>query len=83
MEKLKSALDPLDEDFTPIQRERIRALIKAEVISTAYDSLSLNPLHVEPTKRRPGRLAYADGTDWDPGSGEGLYIYTSAGWSLL
>lgn len=29
--------------------------------------------HVEPPKPRPGDIRYADGTDWDPGSGEGVY----------
>jgi hypothetical protein len=32
----------------------------------------------------PGKLAWADGTKWNPGSGEGLYVYTSAGvWEKL
>lgn len=30
-----------------------------------------------------GMTAYADGVTWDPGSGEGLYIYKSSGWKLL
>lgn len=40
-------------------------------------------LHVEPARPRVGMVAYADGTDWDPGSGEGLYVYKSGGWTLL
>ena len=40
-------------------------------------------LHVEPSKPRQGLLVFADGTDWDPGSGEGLYEYLSTGWSKL
>lgn len=38
----------------------------------------------EPTKKRPGQLAYADGTKWNPGDGQGLYVYTIAGvWRRL
>lgn len=39
----------------------------------------LQPLAVEPAKPRAGLLAYADGTNWNPGSGEGLYRYSVAG----
>ena len=41
--------------------------------------LRLNVTYVAPVKPRAGMLAYADGTQWDPGSGEGLYRYTLAG----
>ena len=40
-------------------------------------------LHVAPPKVKVGMIRYADGTDWNPGSGEGAYVYTSAGWSKL
>jgi hypothetical protein len=43
----------------------------------------LDVLHAAPTKVRIGRMVYADGTDWNPGSGEGVYVYTSGGWSKL
>lgn len=36
-----------------------------------------------PDKPRQGRCYYADGTNWNPGSGEGLYLYTSGGYSKL
>lgn len=32
-----------------------------------------------PTRPRTGHLYYADGTNWNPGSGEGLYEYRSNG----
>ena len=35
-------------------------------------------------KPRAGDVRYADGTNWNPGTGEGLYIYLSTGaWSKL
>ena len=40
-------------------------------------------LSVSPKKPREGMLAVADGTNWDPGSGKGLYEYKSGGWVKL
>jgi microcystin-dependent protein len=40
-------------------------------------------LHQEPAKPRVGQTVYADGTDWNPGSGAGLYEYTGAAWRRL
>lgn len=33
-----------------------------------------------PKKYRRGTLAYADGSTWNPGSGEGLYQYDGSKW---
>jgi len=33
--------------------------------------------HTEPPDLRTGQVYYADGIDWDPGTGEGLYQRTS------
>jgi len=40
-------------------------------------------VHQEPVKPRIGMVRYADGTDWNPGNGEGLYAFSSIGWILL
>lgn len=41
-------------------------------------------MYAAPSKPRTGWLVYADGTSWNPGSGEGVYVYTSGGaWSKL
>jgi len=37
------------------------------------DRLNLIPQRAEPGKPRDGNIVYADGTNWDPGSGAGLY----------
>lgn len=39
-----------------------------------------NVLHVPPTKPRPGMTVYADGTNWNPGDGEGLYTFVDDAW---
>ena len=40
-------------------------------------------LHVEPERPRQGMVVFADGTNWDPSDGEGLYVYKSGGWTFI
>lgn len=40
-------------------------------------------LTAAPAKPREGRLAIADGTSWNPGSGKGLYEYRASAWVKL
>jgi hypothetical protein len=47
------------------------------------DSVELVKLHVEPSKPRVGLLVYADGSDWNPGSGVGFYGYSGSAWVKL
>lgn len=37
----------------------------------------------EPDRPRDGDVRYADGTSWDPGSGEGAYIYYNSTWNKM
>lgn len=39
--------------------------------------------HVVPAKPREGMLRWADGTDWNPGAGAGLYHYLGGVWNKL
>jgi hypothetical protein len=52
-------------------------------ISGAIEQLSLGYLdvtNVAPTRPRQGMIRYADGSNWNPGSGgEGIYFYNSSG----
>lgn len=43
----------------------------------------LNVLNSAPFRTRIGMIAYADGTHWNPGSGEGLYVFKSSGWKFI
>jgi hypothetical protein len=52
-------------------REEFARLEKS--LNEAQPSLELVILHAEPERIRPGMVVNADGTDWDPGSGEGTY----------
>lgn len=40
-------------------------------------------LHTEPVRPRECAVAFADGTDWDPGAGMGLYQYQGGAWVKL
>lgn len=46
-------------------------------------AVQLAELHVVPAKPRDGLVVFADGTDWDPGSGRGVYVYSSSAWVKL
>lgn len=39
--------------------------------------------HVAPDRPREGDIRYADGTNWNPGSGKGLYLYNGTAWGQL
>ena len=54
-------------------------------LATALNGpIQLTVLYAAPVKPRTGWMVYADGTTWNPGSGEGVYVYTSgAVWSKL
>ena len=41
----------------------------------------LERIHEEPQRPRVGDIRYADGTDWNPGSGEGVYLYNGTSWT--
>lgn len=45
--------------------------------------VQLVELHVEPVRPRAGMVVFADGTDWNPGSGTGIYAYHSSAWNKL
>ena len=55
------------------------------VLVSALSELSdmQRTLNVEPPKPREGAIRYADGTNWNPGSGAGLYRFTSGSWVLV
>lgn len=40
-------------------------------------------LHVAPERPQEGMVATADGTDWNPGAGAGIYQYRAGAWNRL
>lgn len=56
----------------------------AQVASSLQDIMQLQVSFVAPTKPRTGMVVYADGTHWNPGSGEGVYTFGSdSAWHYL
>ncbi len=55
----------------------------AQAIDTPDQFLTLEKLYAAPTKYRDGTIIYADGTTFNPGSGEGLYVRYAAAWHFL
>lgn len=46
-------------------------------------TVELSMLYVAPVKPRDGLTVLADGTDWNPGAGIGVYTYYAAAWHKL
>lgn len=52
-------------------------------VFTLQDFVRLEELHAVPSKLFTGLTVLADGTDWNPGSGQGVYTYYNGGWNKL
>lgn len=68
-------------DDLPIYIEQELRNISA-VFSAAL-ARNLETLYVEPPKPREGMVCVADGTEWNPGAGAGVYAYYSGSWNKL
>lgn len=80
-------MEDLPEELRPWANELARYLIE-ELRRVGFHldllkQLNLPQNNVEPSKPRDGDVRYADGTNWDPGSGEGVYAYYNATWNKL
>ena len=47
------------------------------------DVMRLEQTNVAPDKPRDGDIRYADGANWNPGSGVGIYAYIGSTWTKL
>lgn len=54
-----------------------------EYLNTPVDFVVFKMTNVAPTRPVEGMIAYADGTNWNPGGGKGLYKYQADAWSLV
>ena len=55
----------------------------SEATYGAAPELQLIPKAVAPVKPRTGMVVFANGVDWNPGSGAGVYVWTGSAWSKL
>lgn len=59
--------------------QKIRNFI--ETMEVDYITLTVH--NVAPSKPKVGVLYYADGTNWNPGSGKGVYQYDGSAYNKL
>lgn len=55
----------------------------ADHLTQGREQLELVPQSAEPEKLYNGLLVYADGSNWNPGGGEGIYAYYAGQWNRL
>lgn len=74
----------------PISLGRLVTWIRDQLVQIGGELADLRPtfltleqLHAEPSRLYDGLTVYADGTDWNPGSGEGVYTYYNSAWNKL
>lgn len=58
-------------------------LTRIQLVISALADGQLDTTTVAPSKPRDGMLRLADGTNWNPGSGAGVYAYYGAAWHFL
>lgn len=69
--------------YDPVWLQEELQQIAGFLLYMELDRVNLVPLAVEPLRKREGDVANADGTNWNPGSGAGLYQYLSGSWVKL
>lgn len=52
-------------------------------LTSSAPFVQLEPQYVAPSKPRSGLVVMADGTTWNPGGGEGVYVYRGGAWHFL
>lgn len=72
----------------PLTQDELPRFLKDELdsISRSIGLLAsghFDTTNVAPTRPREGDIRLADGTNWNPGNGAGLYLYTSSAWTVL
>ena len=70
------AFPPGSRAWLALQLRRIADVLSAPVVL----SVRFVETHVEPARYENGDMYLADGTDWNPGSGAGLYIRLAGAW---
>jgi len=74
---------PLPENVEDLGGYVVSELKRLGDIILNQSLMKIDRIHIEPTKPRTGDVRYADGTDWNPGSGEGIYFYNGTSWVNL
>ena len=74
-----------DTDPSKLQHYVLDELRRLSEVLEGVENVQLVKQHVEPTKRVDGLLLRADGTNWNPGSGAGVYYWDgdASAWVFL
>lgn len=73
----------------PQEPEKIATMVELElrkiqqVLDWVIQSLPFDERNAAPEKVYDGMVVRADGTNWNPGSGQGAYIYYNSAWNYL
>jgi hypothetical protein len=73
---------PFTDDLPYIREFLGREFSRILAAFEGVTEIELEALALEPVARE-GMIKYADGTNWDPGAGEGIYAYVSGAWRKL
>ena len=68
---------PLPENVEDLGGYLVTELKRLGGILFNQATFRLEVTHTEPARPRQGDVRYADGSDWNPGSGEGIYLFDS------
>ena len=77
------APEKLPEDPKALNRYIDTELRKIQSVIAALSLGHLDSTHVAPTKPREGDIRLADGTNFNPGTGQGVYCYYNSTWNKL
>ncbi len=70
-------------ELSPQARRFLDTELRAIADQINSTQFCLPPLAAAPAKPENGVIVYADGTNWNPGSGEGFYGYQAGAWVKL
>ena len=65
------------QEYDPMEIYEDRKKV-ASVFRFLLSNVQLQTLHAAPERKYDGLVVKADGTDWNPGSGAGVYVYDEA-----
>lgn len=74
---------PKGNDPEDIVQWVLDAISEIELSLNNYAFIQLKELNVVPDKPRDGLVIFADGTNFNPGSGRGAYLYSNGAWRFL
>ena len=75
----KYSPNPVPSDPEDLPRYIFEELLKLQGALEANPTTFIEVKNATPARKKQGDIVYADGTNFDPGSGEGIYFVNAAG----